>query len=109
MFGSSVKKVLDFRNSEVQYFHCRTSEPKRQEDRTAFRVHVRRSDLARGHERLEAIMPKALKPGTPAPSSGLYRNNVTRTEVTGVKGRPLPPTPARHQTYTLVDPAKHKR
>ncbi|CAG9258071.1 conserved hypothetical protein [Burkholderia diffusa] len=54
-------------------------------------------------------MPKALKPGTPAPSSGLYRNNVTRTEVTGVKGRPLPPTPARHQTYTLVDPAKHKR
>ncbi|WP_208458369.1 hypothetical protein [Burkholderia vietnamiensis] len=55
------------------------------------------------------IMPKALKPGTPAPSSGLYRNNVTRTEVTGVKGRPLPPTPGRHQTYTLVDPAKHKR
>ncbi|WP_176114831.1 hypothetical protein [Burkholderia cepacia] len=54
-------------------------------------------------------MPKALKPGTPAPSSGLYRNNVTRTEVTGVKGRPLPPTPGRHQTYTLVDAAKHKR
>jgi hypothetical protein len=60
-------------------------------------------------ERKESIMPKALKPGTPALSSGLYRNNATRTEVTGVKGRPLPHTPGRHQTYTLVDPAKHKR
>jgi len=60
-------------------------------------------------EQKGSIMPKALKPGTPAPSSGLYRNNVTRTEVTGVKGRPLPPTPGRHQTYTLVDPAEHKR
>ncbi|MFG6902221.1 hypothetical protein [Burkholderia pseudomallei] len=60
-------------------------------------------------ERKESIMPKALKPGTAAPSSGLYRNNVTRNEVTGVKGRPLPPTPGRHQTDTLVDPAKHKR
>lgn len=54
-------------------------------------------------------MPKALKPGTAAPSSGRYRNNVTRNEVTGVKGRPLPPTPGRHQTDTPVYPAKHKR
>jgi hypothetical protein len=54
-------------------------------------------------------MPKVLKPGTPAPASGLYLNNVTRSEVTGVKGRPVPPTPGRSQTYTLVDRAKHKR
>lgn len=60
-------------------------------------------------EEKESIMPKALKSGTPAPSSGLYRNNVTRTEVTGTIGCPLPPTPELHQNYPLVDPAKHKR
>ncbi|WP_454766116.1 hypothetical protein [Cupriavidus campinensis] len=54
-------------------------------------------------------MPKPLKPGTPAPKSGQYRNEVTRTEVTGVKGKPLPPTPAPRQGYKLVDPTKHKR
>lgn len=49
-----------------------------------------------------------LKPGTPAPQSGQYRNNTTRTEVTTTRGEPLPPTPGRNQNYTLVDPTKHK-
>lgn len=49
-----------------------------------------------------------LTPGTPAPRSGQYRNNSTRTEVTGTRGNPLPPTPKPGQNYTLVDPTKHK-
>jgi len=47
-------------------------------------------------------------PGTPAPRSGQYRNNTTGNEVTGTRGNPLPPTPRPRQTYTLVDPTKHK-
>lgn len=53
-------------------------------------------------------MAKTLKPGTPAPRSGQYRNNRTGTEVTGVRGNPLPPTPKPGQGYKLVDPTKHK-
>lgn len=54
-------------------------------------------------------MAKTFKPGTPAPTSGQYRNGTTKTEITGVKGKPLPPTPRPSQGYTLVDPTKHKR
>ncbi len=54
-------------------------------------------------------MSKMLKPGTPAPKSGQYKNQGTGNEVTGVKGKPLPPTPRPGQAYTLVDPSKHKR
>jgi hypothetical protein len=50
-----------------------------------------------------------LKPGTPAPQSGLYWNSSTKTEVTTVKGQPLPPTPKPGQGYELKDPAIHKR
>jgi hypothetical protein len=55
-------------------------------------------------------MSKTLKPGTPAPQSGQYKNPRTGTEVTGgVQGKPLPPTPRPGQGYVLVDPTKHKR
>ena len=54
-------------------------------------------------------MSKTLKPGTPAPKSGQYQNPGTGDEVTGVKGKPLPPTPRPGQGYKLVDPTKHKR
>lgn len=54
-------------------------------------------------------MPKTFKPGTPAPKSGQYQNLKTGNEVTGVKGKPLPPTPRPAQDYALVDPTKHKR
>ena len=52
-------------------------------------------------------MAKGLRPGTPAPDSGQYRNSETGGEVTSTKGRPLPPGP-KGGTYTLVDRTKHK-
>jgi hypothetical protein len=54
-------------------------------------------------------MTKILKPGTPVPQSGQYKNPQTGNEVTGVQGKPLPPTPRPGQGYVLVDPTKHKR
>lgn len=59
-------------------------------------------------------MAKILKPGEPAPASGQYarlgkRGGDTGKEVTGVKGKPLPPTPEAGQSYKLVDRTKHKR
>ncbi|MEV7678141.1 hypothetical protein AB0O64_06240 [Streptomyces sp. NPDC088341] len=53
-------------------------------------------------------MAKSLKPGTPAPKSGQYKVPGAKTEVTAVKGKPLPPTRKAGQGYTLVDPTKHK-
>jgi len=58
---------------------------------------------------LTMTLKNKLSPGTKAPASGQYRNNTTRTEVTVVRGEPLPPTPKSKQTYTLVDKTKHKR
>jgi hypothetical protein len=52
---------------------------------------------------------KELHPGTTTPVSGQYRNDTTKTEITATKGSPLPPTPGKGQTYTLVDRTKHKR
>lgn len=54
-------------------------------------------------------MAKLIKPGTPAPASGQYKNPSLGVEVTGVKGKPLPPTPKPNQGYVLVDPTKHKK
>jgi hypothetical protein len=52
-----------------------------------------------------------LKPGQTAPASGQYQKVGPRggrgPEVTSVKGEPLPPTPAKGTTYTLVDRTKH--
>lgn len=53
-------------------------------------------------------MANKLKPGTPAPVSAQYRNNTTKLEVTGVKGKPLPPTQGKGQTYSVADKTKHK-
>jgi hypothetical protein len=49
-----------------------------------------------------------LKPGVKAPLSGQYKNTSTKTEVTSVKGEPLPPGP-KGSTYNLADKTKHKR
>lgn len=59
-------------------------------------------------------MSKILKPGQQAPKSGQYervgpRGGKTGKEITGVKGKPLPPTPIAGSTYKLVDKTKHKR
>jgi len=53
-----------------------------------------------------------LKPGQKAPFSGQYRRIGPRggegDEVTAVQDKPLPPTPTKGVTYTLVDPTKNK-
>lgn len=54
-------------------------------------------------------MSKSVPPGTPAPSSGQYRPGGGGNEVTGVKGRPLPPTPKPSQGWVLVDRTRHKK
>lgn len=50
-------------------------------------------------------------PGTPAPKSGQYQiigpKGGKGAERTVVRGEPLPPTPSKGSTYTLVDPTKH--
>jgi hypothetical protein len=57
-------------------------------------------------------MKKLLKPGQIVPRSGLYeligpRGGRTGHEITGVKGKSLPPTPKARSLYRLVDPTKH--
>lgn len=53
-----------------------------------------------------------LRPGQSAPKSGQYQIQGPRggkgPERTVVRGEPLPPTPSRGSTYTLVDPTKTK-
>ncbi|MBM3178862.1 MAG: hypothetical protein FJZ86_00760 [Chloroflexi bacterium] len=58
-------------------------------------------------------IPKIQRPGQVAPTSGQYavvgpKGGNTGTEVTVVKGKPLPPTPKSGQTFVLVDKTKHK-
>ena len=57
-------------------------------------------------------MKHTLKPGHSVPRSGQYqiigpRGGRTGEEITGVKGKTLPPTPKAGSTYKLVDPTKH--
>lgn len=53
------------------------------------------------------------KPGEKADKSGQYtlvgpRGGEKNHEITGVKGKPLPPTPESGQSWKLVDPTKNK-
>jgi hypothetical protein len=52
------------------------------------------------------------RPGQHAPQSGQYQEIGPRggkgSEVTSVKGEPLPPTQQAGSTYKLVDATKHK-
>jgi len=57
---------------------------------------------------------KGLRPGMPAPDSGQYgrqgpRGGKRDGETTGVRGKRLPPTPERGETYFLKDSTKHSR
>ena len=54
-------------------------------------------------------MAKQNKPGTPAPVSGQYKPNTGTSEITAIKGKPMPPTPKSGQHWNLVDPTKHKK
>lgn len=53
-----------------------------------------------------------LKPGQSAPKSGQYQIQGPRggkgPERTVVRGEPMPPTPSRGSTYSLVDLTKTK-
>lgn len=56
----------------------------------------------------------SLKPGAIAPVSGQYgvmgvKGGKIDREVTAIKGKPLPPTQTKGQTYILTDKTKHKR
>jgi hypothetical protein len=57
-------------------------------------------------------MAKPIKPGSTAPASGQYeivgpRGGRTGVERTVTRGEPLPPTPAKGETYRLVDRTKN--
>jgi len=54
-----------------------------------------------------------IKPGTPAPKSGLYdivgpKGGDTGKQVTAPQGHRLPPTPKGGQGYILTDPANNE-
>lgn len=54
------------------------------------------------------------KPGSPTPVSGQYievgpRGGAAgRSEVTGVRGKPMPPTSKPGNLWKLTDPTKHE-
>ncbi|MCX5676727.1 MAG: hypothetical protein NTX87_17160 [Planctomycetota bacterium] len=55
---------------------------------------------------------RKLKPGEPAPASGQYQVRGPRggkgPQITGVKGKPLPPSRGPRMTYNLVDRTRHQ-
>ena len=58
-------------------------------------------------------MPKTLKPGQPAPQSGIYdmvgpRGGKTSEQVVSTQNHPLPPTPRSGQGYQVAKPAHHQ-
>jgi len=58
-------------------------------------------------------MSKTLKPGQPAPKSGIYdmlgpRGGHTGEQVVSTQHKPLPPTPKAGQSYELATPAHHQ-
>ncbi len=57
--------------------------------------------------------PSGLRPGQSTPQSGQYQEIGPRggkgPEITGVRGKPLPPTDKPGSTFRLVDPTKHKK
>lgn len=48
------------------------------------------------------------KTGQNAPASGQYRPAGSKTEVTFVEGKKVPPTSQGATTFTMVDKTKHK-
>ena len=57
---------------------------------------------------MEKNMTKSSKPGTPAPASGQYHQPGRKTEITAIKGKPLPPTSKPGGSWVLGDKTKHK-
>lgn len=53
-------------------------------------------------------MAKTIKTGQKVPISGQYKPVGSKTEVTFVEGKRVPPTSKGATKYTLVDKTKHK-
>jgi hypothetical protein len=51
--------------------------------------------------------PSKLRPGQPAPFSGIYQRN-DGEQVVSTEGHPMPPGPKPGTSYTPMKPAKHK-
>lgn len=54
-------------------------------------------------------MKTTVKTGQIAPVSGQYKPEGSKTEVTFVQGKRVPPTVSGATKFTLVDQTKHKR
>jgi len=60
-------------------------------------------------------MTQSYKPGERPSDSGQFKEvgprggNVSNTEITGIEGKPLPPTSKPGNQWTQVDKTKHKR
>lgn len=54
------------------------------------------------------VMTTKIKTGGVVPVSGQYRSGKSKTEVTFVKGKRIPPTLSGATTFTLVDKTKHR-
>lgn len=73
-------------------------------------VHVRMSKTS--EQRSYYPAGGFLRPGTPAPRSGIYEQRGPRGGRTGIeadsfRGKPLPPAP-KGRTWTLVEPGRHQ-
>lgn len=53
-------------------------------------------------------MRTTVKTGQKAPVSGQYKPVGSKTEITLVQGKTVPPTPSGATKFTLVDQTKHK-
>lgn len=55
------------------------------------------------------MMATTTKTGQKAPVSGQYKPAGSKTEITLVKGKTVPPTPTGATRFTLVDKTKHRK
>lgn len=53
-------------------------------------------------------MSTTVRTGQKAPVSGQYKPVGSKTEVTFIQGKRVPPTPSGTTKFTLVDQTKHK-
>lgn len=56
---------------------------------------------------MESDLMKTVKTGQKAPVSGQYRPIGSKTEITLVEGKRVPPTASGTTKFTLVDTTKH--
>lgn len=54
-------------------------------------------------------MKTTVKTGQKTPVSGQYKPVGSKTEITMVQGKTVPPTPSGATKFTLVDKTKHSR